>query len=854
MKYLATISFVFISLAVWGQFSPVKRALDNIADGDALKASTLLFRALERDSLDPGVKYAFSRLYDTPDYPGANPDSAYYFILEARSDFLSLEEKEVERLGRVGVDSSVLEKQKLLLDSQAFEMAKETNSVEAYIEFQDKYPTARQYSESIELEKKVAFENASLENTHPAYARYMEQYPGSQYFEQALERYELLLYNDKTRNGKLDNYRDFLKLRPESPYRSEVEKAILEISTAGNRIQDFKAFFQQARDPEHRATALNIIYHVLKERGEAELIDASWWTDSLRAVHDNDYQHLYPIVDDKGYRFFDANGNLSTLSFPAIDSTYLCEGIEGDIVIWRNSVDLIIDDREGNRLYSGSGEVARDLGYGLIEFRSKGKSGLLHKSGTQLTPMIYDDLKIILGSYVATQNNGKWGLISFLGKNVLPNSFDEITDLNGNILIHNNGKIAISSVLALKKGADGVKSSLVFLYDEYEAWPGDRIWVRSGDSEGIINSSSSFDVDLGKFEIIPENGGYLVYGENNQYLDQEFNVIIEGWKKWVATKSLVHVIKSDQEYLSIKPDYNPVPYDSVTLWGNHFATVKNGQKKFIVFKNGKRREVEEISSIGLISNDFTDYLSIKGENNITIFNEEGELILQDDVDEAKALGKEYLVIERDDKQGLMSRSGEELLPAKYDAFGAYDRGGVSVLRKGLLGYFHLDDSLWIEPKFRRKVIDPGNGYLITYEEGGYQITDSAGEPVSETLFQEVNNWNDSSFLVKSNDQYSVYVPATDNYELGNLISIEKDLDNFGTLVKGKEGYGIIHPQKGVMIPPSYTFIEPIGELMRAEKYLRESDFYVVAFYNSEGKLIFREGLTPDQYDALICDQ
>ena len=47
-------------------------------------------------------------------------------------------------------------------------------------------------------------------------------------------------------------------------------------------------------------------------------------------------------------------------------------------------------------------------------------------------------------------------------------------------------------------------------------------------------------------------------------------------------------------------------------------------------------------------------------------------------------------------------------------------------------------------------------------------------------------------------------------------------NEWGIKVKTKEGYGIIHPENGVIIPPSYTFLQPIGDLVRAEKYFREA--------------------------------
>ena len=73
------------------------------------------------------------------------------------------------------------------------------------------------------------------------------------------------------------------------------------------------------------------------------------------------------------------------------------------------------------------------------------------------------------------------------------------------------------------------------------------------------------------------------------------------------------------------------------------------------------------------------------------------------------------------------------------------------------------------------------------------------------------------------------------------------------MIKGQNGYGLLHPKDGPIIPPAYTFILPIGQLYRAEKYLSEPDYYIVAYYDKNGKMLFRTGLNPDNYDKLLCN-
>ncbi len=853
--------FFFILLTVptysWAQlqFSPIKRALDNLSEGDASRAKEILFRALERDSLDPGVKYGLSVLYNSPVYATSDLDSSYYFIMEARKNYSLLEQRDVEKLIRAGVDSSMLESQKISLDSQAFEITKSINTVEAYREFRKEHPTSYQVSESKLLEVEVAYKNVTAVDDLRAYEEYLYTYPESEFYDKALERFELLLFRDKTSDRKLSSYMNFLNIRPESPYRSVTENHIFEIMTAGNRIQDFKKFFTISQENKMRTKAADYIFHILKDRAMLNEMHNEWLNDSLALVRDAKPKLLIPTLTEAGIGFIEPGGSMQNIYFDRAKSSYNCTPPESDILIGQEGDNLIITTLSGDEIHRGKGDSAEDLGFGLIRIERKGEYGLIHKSGFEILPTIYVEIKMIASAFVATKINGKWGLMSFTGRQVLPNQYDNILAVQELILIEKEGKIAISSINSLRHGADGVPPPLVFIYDEYEEWSPEMVWVRSGTSEAIINNSATFDIELGEQLILYEEDCFIQIGEQNRLMNSRFETIIAGWQNIEVSENFAAVSFEDKEVLLTKPAYREYSYDSILLWGNTYASGLKKGDAYIHFASDTLILLRPGTKLNLIRGTGKEFLAASFDRSTTIFDSTANVVMKGEFEIPKILGDEYLVINEEDGKKLYSSSGELLLEKSFEAFGGYEAGGISILEDGKLGYYHWKDSIFIEPAYSRRIKNMGNGFLSATDEEGVFIIDRYGDRISQDYFQEVNPWNDSLFFIKKEGMFALYSPSR-SMKVSEDYS-EAEFNRFRgqeLLVRDQTGFfGIIHPDKGFIIPTGYTFIEPYGTFWKAERYFSDADYYLLAYYSSSGELVFRSGLKPEQYELLICE-
>ncbi|MCZ6692964.1 MAG: hypothetical protein O6939_03565, partial [Bacteroidetes bacterium] len=109
-----------------------KTALKNMEKGSYEKAEGSLLRSLEKDSLNPAIKYVYSLLFTTNGFNRYNLDSSYYFINVAIHDLLLVDPKELSRLEKAEILESTLQNQKTKIQQLAFEVSLSINSLDGY--------------------------------------------------------------------------------------------------------------------------------------------------------------------------------------------------------------------------------------------------------------------------------------------------------------------------------------------------------------------------------------------------------------------------------------------------------------------------------------------------------------------------------------------------------------------------------------------------------------------------------------------------------------------------------------------------------------------------------------------------
>jgi len=860
MKIRSTICLLLMSLLGHAQSGEIKKILTFLHENDYEKVEKKITKAYQKDSLDPAIHFAISITLDYDSFPGFNPDSSYLFILKARERFASLEGKEKEKLTKKGIDSALLEAHKVHLDERAFQRARAQNTVESYDRYINFHSTSKERPEAIDFRYAAAYTVAHNNDTYQSYRYFMDTYPEAPQYQEAAKRYELLFFQSKTGDGKLVSIINFLKINPATPYRTPLEKQILEISTAGNKLDDYKKFLSDYPETIHKREVINRLFHLYKEDGILDQFPVEWINDSLKRVRQAPDGAVIPVVLNGEYQFISEEGTpLFETTYPTVDPRYLCEGVQDDLLlVGENSHGKLIT-RFNEVVYEGDFDDVEDLGYGILKVGKKGIFGAFHKTGSPILPYEYDDLKIVAGSYIAFKKQGLWGLTTFFGRQVTKNDFDDINGLNGLLLFEKDELYAITTIQHMKPGADGEVVSLSFMYDDYELLSDNNIWVSEGEKEGVINREAIFDIPLARHKVLPGKLGYIIEAEGVfQFLDNEFIESFSGFKNVKYNEAFILGEQEGKLYLVHKISDEKVSYASIKLLGSSFALANTEKSQLTIFPNNTIITSNPDVTVKLLTSaEGAEYiLHIEGDKK-TVFGTAGAEILSGKYTAVNAIGMEYLVVDQKGKKGLFSNTGERLLKPYNDAIAGYDRGGVTILRRGKFGYYHQGDSLYINPVYESRIRLGYKDLMIAMKEDKYIFIRNEDEQVGKMGFDNITLWTDSVYIVENEGVFSFYNPFTNMESIRGLDEVEFMEDQHeGTMakiMKGKE-VGLVHREYGVIIPPEYTYISQMGPIYKAEKFVSAAAYYVVVYYNRQGKIIWKQGMDADAYDLIFCDQ
>ena len=76
------------------------------------------------------------------------------------------------------------------------------------------------------------------------------------------------------------------------------------------------------------------------------------------------------------------------------------------------------------------------------------------------------------------------------------------------------------------------------------------------------------------------------------------------------------------------------------------------------------------------------------------------------------------------------------------------------------------------------------------------------------------------------------------------------------IVHQHTNYGVVHNQKGTIIPISYNDVVNVGSdekpLYFTEKQVEEAAIFVVLYYNDKGELLRTAVYDQEEYDKLHC--
>ena len=858
----------FVTVSVADKTKPALKALEK---KEFDKVEELLLKSLEKDSINPGSKYVYSRLYTEVDFSRSNIDSAHFFILAAQSEFANLDAKDLESLIKDDVSEVHLSTQHALVDSLAYAISLSKKSLDGYDYFIINYPDATQYPDAVKARNNVAFKFAADQGTWQAYKSFMETYPEANELDQATKEYNRLIFEEKTKSGDQGDIEAFLDDHPDTPYRQKLEEKVFKDLTTFGEYNGFIEFIEKHDNPALHKKAMNMLYYLDAENeAYVKLLKSQPWKvyqDSLKTLEEVNAHILIPYYAEDKYGFADSEGNMVIdYQFEKVSPSYYCGNVTDDILdVTVNKTHLLVN-RKLDTIYMGNFDKIVHLGLGVLNLYKEGNVGALHKTGFQILPSRYQEISMLNGSLLKTKKSGKFGVVSIFGKEVLASKYDDIYITGQYLIVELEGRVSVNLISNFI--SEGRKSNLFvpkFKYEEFET-KGKYVIGFDGDNEELLDSLLNEVVPLGEQRIntksdiwvVKQIEGYRLFDKKQGKLQEEVYSDVVQNDSWIA------MVGNKKWSVYSKPlgEVPIVGLDSVKLLGEDIAMVFRGENGTAIFPNKKVVEFsknEKLRSIGSGKNTNVHFLVIS-RNGKNILYRDGERVIES-VYEIGYVSDEIFSAKSKGEYGAMDSEARLIMRIRYDAIGEAENGIAPVLYNGRFGAYNFNNRVLISLKFDEKLKPYNEQLLITKTRGKKGLYNIENENIVDNLYDEILYWTDSIAMVKTTGEWALY----DIYANKSLFSGMTDFEYVSqkeqeVIIKyrTKTGMGVYSMQLGELFEPTFNDIINLGTeespFYFCEKSIREAGYYVAVYKNSRGETLRTQAYREEEYQKIVCEE
>ncbi|MDN4166734.1 WG repeat-containing protein [Cytophagales bacterium LB-30] len=869
----------FCLLGLSASAGPIKKVLKLIEKQKYEKAEKTVLRKLSKDSLNSGMRYAYARLWVTPDYPEYHIDSAHRYIIQAQSDWAISSEKMKKKMKKDGLDSLGLQAFKQQVDSLAFARAQAADTLAAYQYFLDEFSDALEYRTARALRDERAYQIAKRENTYESYLYFLRTYPDAQQAKDAREFYDILLFEEKIRDKKLASFRQFLQEYPNTPYRKEAEWQILQISTASNTPESFQAFMKSYPNSEWRSKVLNRLYWAYKAEGKSADFVAAFpseaFTDSLVAYQSQVPAYSLPIREKGKYAYMKENGELLTdFRYTQIPEEDLCGALVRDFSVVQSEEDVVVLNRAGKEVITGDWENITVLNEAAGIFALSSDQGdQVYRVGEGLLelPMAHQ-VRSLGNHYLAlqTEAQGKWAVYSLGGHPLLSAEWDSLHLVQEQVWLRKQEHWTWLSRKELEKVADGNLSPWGRAIDRFSVFEEEYVVIEQEGKKGLLNAEGEL-VFSAKWESLArvddrwmarDSLGFQFFSTDGK------TPYLKNLSQW-AVNSLFMIAQSQQKWTVLtrsRYDFPSFSYDSAQLLGEHFVWLATQDSTWLLFEGGRKLPLSAQDKIRVrrpnqAFDGEVEWIEVQNSKGyIRVFDQKGQEILNNITETPLYLAEQAIVADKKGKKGLIDGQGQSLVPMKYEAIGNYREGMVSLLLNKQFGAYLLTEKKLIPTQYERLLKAYTATVLLAAKGGKWGFITSDNQPLSEFSFDEVHYWTDSVALVRNDEAWSVYDFYEDDYlyeDIENFHFIRQSAEENVLQILTPSGYGIYSSLHGEVVPPTYNDLLNLGTaeqpLYFAEKHVAEADFYVVLYLNAKGETLHKQVFTPEEYDFIYCD-
>ncbi|WMN11779.1 hypothetical protein QYS49_39600 [Marivirga salinae] len=818
------------------------------------KAKQRIDKAVEKNSKNPAAQFMLAKYYSHPVWSFDAVDSAHLYIQSVSDTFPKLNDESTEKLAKNGFDSLDVVNQALIIDSLAFERALSKNKEESFNHYLTNYQYLTFEERAIELRNQVAYEDAIAQNTTQAVSEFFKKYPDAPQAQKARNVFETLYYEKKTQNKALSKYIEYVEERPQTSFAEEAAKIILNIISAGAESSDYKRFIDQYEKFEASKTALSILNGLNYEERVPELL-----------AHKKDSLYYFYNLEEE---------SLLSFQFDQV-ITDSCFFIKNPYILSNHNNEIHAYLKNGKKIEELKIKSIDYMTSGFFEINDFGREqNLIHYSLKEELKLKALAFLALDKFHIAKKEFEGWQLVSILGEPILKQPVDSVWKEEGIFFFKKGDDMAIASSADFKKVAKDDLKSLSFLYDDYD-WLGEQyIRLYSNDYETIIDNQALviFPLEKARFDYF-DNFWVKEKDGNISVLDENRNSLFEEELDDYQFKSGVLALQKDSLWSVFNNGLKGFPkfeYDSIRIFNGWLTFTVQDSAKSLLFQSGKKIQLEGEESFRILKNynvafsesaDQIRFVEISNDKGyFKLYNGFGRKIKEGEKLDINILTPQLIQIHQNKKKQLIDSAGNEIKIEKAEAFGAFQNGLIPILQNKKFGAL-IVDSLKIIPAHSQSKLEEflKDSLYIFKEDDLVGISDVSSEILLNADFESIEYFNDSTAIVEEEGEIGILNIYQNEY-------LYEDLDTWERVVFAEEpfyiirrsaGYGVLNQLGEEIIPSIFNELqahESKGELYWiAERRLSEINYIVIAYFDKNGRVLFKEGLNFDDYLETACD-
>lgn len=339
-----------------------------------------------------------------------------------------------------------------------------------------------------------------------------------------------------------------------------------------------------------------------------------------------------------------------------------------------------------------------------------GKMGVVSEKGEEIIPFSFDSLVSERDYYRAYDKKFGWQLLSKAGKKLTEKYYQKLSSSNHlGFPVTNKG----FSGLINFEGHEFIHC----VFDSVANPVGGLMVVKFKDQYGIIDNNEDW-------RVAPQNFPLRVINQQRYLQKQPDNNFIKSFGGEIIYFTPYSIVFNRENFVEFLPDgtektnsydgeflqRTEMPYGVEAIFTEHegLRGIKKDGRFGFVDDQGRLRIANRYDSIG----EFHEGLaSIKLIGKWGFANTSDQIIINPNYDSSSFFLNGLAIVSRNKKFGLIGKSGSIILPLRYDYIRRLQNGKFLLVSSSLRGFADEKGNVLVEPRFS-SLKEAGNGFLI----------------------------------------------------------------------------------------------------------------------------------------------